>query len=119
MKKAAVFLLAFGAIFVLIACEAGADIFVENRLQTDVTMYQLGNFKTRVIPPVEYSFVPAGETRKLDYGVTLRRGIIGDIVVFEARDASGNVVWRKQWTFKEFLELKKVGWKICVCPEEP
>lgn len=119
MKKAAVLLLAFEAFFVLVACEPGVDILVENQLQTDVTMYRLGSYKNRLKPPIEYGFVPAGETRKLKYGVTLRRDHVGEIVVFEARDASGKVVWRKQWTFEEFLELEKVGWKICVCPEEP
>ena len=99
------------------SCEPGAEFTFENQTGVDVTVFHLGKYL-----PIgdngyaEIGQVPAGETVKPVVGLILRRDIAGDIVVLEARDSSGNVIWQRSWPIKEFLKLKESNWYICICP---
>jgi hypothetical protein len=99
------------------SCKPGAEFTFENQTGVDVTVFHLGKYL-----PIgdngyaEIGQVPAGETVKPVVGLILRRDIAGDIVVLEARDSSGNVIWQRSWPIKEFLKLKESNWYICICP---
>lgn len=100
----------------LTACEPGAQLIIENRLDIDVTIvhvaiYDSGSYDRRVI-----AVVPAGETEKT-LGFTLSWDIIGNTISLEAWDGADNNVWQKSWSFEEFLELEEVDWKVVISPE--
>jgi hypothetical protein len=100
----------------LAACEPGARLIIENQLDIDVTIvheaiFNNGSYDRRVI-----AVVPAGEMEET-LGFMLSWDIIGNTILLEARDEADNIVWQKSWSFKKFLELEEVDWKIVVSPE--
>ena len=102
-----------------IACEEGIEFTFENRTDFDVTILRESIFlSTDRRKFVGMGNVPAGETVKPKVQLITSRNIAGDIVAFEARDRDGNVIWRQTWPHQEFLELEKIDWYICICPEE-
>lgn len=103
----------------LTACERGAHLTVENRMPVDVTIIHDGiNQSGAYLGGFPLGTVPAGQTvtlRKRTLG--LRQDLIGWTVILKAEDPSGKIVWQKSWSFHEFLQLEKVGWRITVSPE--
>ena len=102
----------------MVACEPGTSLVIENQTPDQVTIFHEGIYDSgRFIGFANLGTVPAHQTVDLVRQVVLSPDIAGDIVALEARDASGAVVWGKEWTFDEFLDLEETDWKICVCPE--
>ncbi len=97
------------------ACDPGALLTVENRINTDVTLYRLGVVEPVAGRWVELGRVKAGETKRLGFGTFVSRTYTGDPILFQARDATGFPVWEKAFEFDEFRKLKAVQWRICIC----
>ncbi|MGD9394233.1 MAG: hypothetical protein PVJ81_04715 [Dehalococcoidia bacterium] len=98
------------------ACEPGAQLIIENRLDIDVTIvheaiYSNGSHDRRII-----AVVPAGETEET-LGFMLSWDIIGNTILLEAVDEADNIAWQRSWSFEEFLKLRDVEWNIVVSPE--
>ena len=103
------------------ACDYSVELNITNQLSIDVKMVYSQYYKSFDSPTPYGSYVisdiiPAGQTGKLRTGII--NGISGaPKVVLKAEDPSGNVVWQKTWTGKEFGKLEDVGWKVEVSPE--
>ncbi|MBM4462210.1 MAG: hypothetical protein FJ012_02590 [Chloroflexi bacterium] len=103
---------------VAVACLGSARLTVENQMPVDLTIIHepYGRDGKLSDVAVVLGMVPAGQTVKLDEPIVLSEGTAGWTVVLKAEDPSGQVIWQRSWSFKEFRELKKVGWKITIPP---
>ncbi|MBM4462211.1 MAG: hypothetical protein FJ012_02595 [Chloroflexi bacterium] len=115
---AALVILAITMILAGSACQESVRLTVENQTSIDLTiMHEAYEKDGKTFDRVSLGMVPAGQTVKLHQWITLTRSTLGWTVVLKAEDPSGQVIWQRSWSFKEFLELKKVGWKITISPE--
>ena len=92
---------------------------IENKMPTDITI----ELTEILLDDGEYTStwhlgtIHAGQTEDTPTGFIF--GGIGAMtnIILEAKDPSGNIVWKKTLTGEEFVKLRETGWKIVISPE--
>ena len=104
------------SILTFIACDPSTTLIIENKMPTDIVIFHEDiNSEGKSLGQGELGKIPANQTAETHYAIFL--GTLGETVIIRAEDSSGNIVWQKNWTADEFLELVDEGWKIVVSPE--
>ena len=83
--------------FLGVACDPGHSVTYENRTDESIDFFIDGSFAASIDPQDERTF------SKIEF----------DVATFEARDSTGELVYRKTFTWEE---LEEAGWRVVVEP---